>query len=279
MKKITFIIISTFIFISCNSLIKKNLTSNNYISYYSEIYQIDSLMKSNNKAIAFEKLDNLFKLYKPLNQRDYREMELYLKLSVEKNKKIKQKQIIKSLILEWGLNKQYIERDSLLNVIVKSNFDENQINTLCDEYNKKLNTTYKSELALMFQNDQKSRGKENEYLVDIENSGKLIKLIKKYGYPNKKNVGDLYKDRILLGVMLFHLSRTEQYLHLKKILYKNVRKGKASPEDLKMLIESRYLIFYKYDYFGDQETYRTNYKISKDTLNNRRLKIGLPLIH
>ncbi len=58
------------IFFSCTAKnsVAETEKETNYIPYYLEVYKADSLQIIGKNKEAFEKLDSLFKIYKPLNQ-------------------------------------------------------------------------------------------------------------------------------------------------------------------------------------------------------------------
>ncbi|UOE40680.1 hypothetical protein MTP09_12340 [Chryseobacterium suipulveris] len=228
---------------------------------------------------AFRKLDSLFKIYPPRNSVSVYEMKSYVELSqlLDEDKNVRN--ILKSLVENWGSKPEFLKKDSLVNLKIASlKITDDELKTWENSYLKTRNQEYISTFESMFSNDQKSRGKPNEWEVDEDNYKKLRKLSEQFGYPEQKVLGLMNASK--LGLIYYHISRIEEYDQLKEFVFTNLKKGKAEPFQMESLIGSRFLHFYHHYYFGDDGNAR-GFKIIKsdkpiDTFNLRRKKYGLP---
>ncbi len=273
-----------FYFVSCKTNQTNAGTKHeiNYIPYYLELYKADSLRMIGENEEAFKKLDSLFTIYEPLNYSVTKELVYYVKYAASTKKNINYKSHLTNLIAERGYPYKWIIQDSdLMNAYIINGFSKNDIKQLDSIFNAQINWEYRKELKEMFTQDQLSRGKLIEPSVDEYNAKRLIQLITQYGYPDIKTVGRLEEDRIMLGIMYFHLSRIDNYAELKNLLIEKLKEGKANPFDIENMITSKYLLYYHQDYFGkiDRETNglkTIKFDVPLDTFNIRRKKYGLP---
>ncbi|MGG5209795.1 hypothetical protein ACQWU4_12655 [Chryseobacterium sp. MIQD13] len=258
-----------------------DLRKTNYIPYFLEIYKADSLLILNKDQEAFQKLDSLFKIYSPINQLTYSEMLNYVLLSEKLDKRIDSKKYIESLIRDWGVKVKELKKESILNSVLKKNFSDTELLALEQQHMKNIDWEYRKVLKEMFTADQSSRGKQEEPEIDESNIKKLIHLIQTKGYPDIPTVGKIADDGIMLPLMYFHIGRAEEYKELKALVLENIKKGKATPFEIKQLIQAKYHLAYGQDYFQQTNQSATNPRrikttYPKDTFSIRRNKIGLP---
>lgn len=289
MKTFLFSITAIIVLISCSS--KKNMAAGNqekqvtqelnYIPYYLEIYKADSLMVMKKDEEAFQKLDSLFKIYPPINQERYSEILNYILLSEKLKKNINAKPYLESLIKDWGVTVKELKRENALTQILKNNFSDTELLALEQQHHENIDWEYRKILKEMSIIDQSSRSKQEEPQVDEDNIRKLIHLIRTKGYPDIPTVGRIGNEKIMLPVMYHHFARADEYKEFRELLLENIKKGKATPFEMKMLTLGKYELVYQQKYFEQttRDTIRsrgitTHYP--KDTFKIRRRNIGLP---
>ncbi|KMQ58635.1 hypothetical protein ACM46_21690 [Chryseobacterium angstadtii] len=289
MKTFLFSITALVFLISCSS--KKTITGENqektdiqevnYIPYYLEVYKVDSLMLVKKDEEAFQKLDSLFRIYQPKNQVASSEILNYVLLAEKLKKNIDTKKYIQSLIKDWGIPVKELKKETALTQTLQNIFSDTELLSLEQQHIKNIDWEYRKILKEMFVADQKSRSKQDEPQVDEDNIKKMLHLIKTKGYPDIPTVGRIDLERIMLSVMYLHFARADEYKEFRALLFENLKKGKATPIEMKQFMLGKYNLVYQQNYFEQttRDTIRlrgitTNYP--KDTFNIRRRNIGLP---
>ncbi|WP_234110014.1 MULTISPECIES: hypothetical protein [Chryseobacterium] len=284
-QNITFL--TFLILISVLSCKSKQLSENqkevNYIPYYLEVYKADSLRIIGKNKEAFVKLDSLFKIYKPLNQIYLYEMSNYVRLAELEKRKENIRPVLENLIKDWGLNKEKIEKDSLIALAVQRNkISAEEIKNWETVFQSKLNNDYQAKMGDIRAKDQAVRKSYDDpdaiRLVDDNNYVEFSGLLNKYGYPTYQKIG--MPLSVFLMAFYPHIANaSSDFEKNKKLLMKYVKSGEASPMHIFSLIDGKYVHQHKVFFFGDDGIWTgvvEIQKVPKDTIENRRKQYGLP---
>lgn len=274
----------TILFVTCSCNIRKGKAEKqmNYIPYYLEVYKADSLQLIGKNKEAFEKLDSLFKEYKPLNQIYIYEMASYVRLAELEKRKENIKPVLESLIKDWGLNKERIEKDSLISLAVQGNkIGDEEIKNWEAIFQSKLNKEYQAKIEEIRAKDQGVRksykNKDTVTFVDSKNYVEFISLLAQYGYPTYQKIG--MPLNLFLNPFYIHIAQLQDFEKKEALIMKYVKSGEASPMNIYSLIDGKYVHQYQTYYFGDDGTwsgFNAEQSAPKDTINKRRRERGLP---
>ena len=283
MKKTIVLLTLILLLLSCKSKFTRIGDENaNYIPYYLKVYEADSLyiIKEYEKSYAI--LDKLFNEYEPIDMDTYFEFSSYFELKVVLNKKIKPKNF-DLLVSKYGYVKERILVDSLLNIYVKNKYRdfEKKYPELRKTYLATINVSLRDSIIKMNALDQMYRQKEQDLSklkeIDTVNIQKINKFFDKYGYINKKVIGNFSIDnsQVSIEVMLLHTQPDYRLKILMPKIHNYLLRGDASPLIYGKLYDQYLLYGGKEQYYG---TYQNPKKIMMplDTLNKRRKNIGLP---
>jgi len=324
MKTNILLLLSTILFFSCSSRAKQTSIEVsakkeiNYIPYYLNVYEADSLFYAKNFEKTFNLLDELFTEFEPINVIGYDEYLLYTKVSILLGKKMNYKNVYSNLILNFGYTSEYLKKDSLLNIgLLKSQIDSNEYKILRKTYLSKIDFELRDEIIEMVKFDQKFRKEtiENKGLIDsldgielakidLINKDKLFKILNKE-FPNRNKIGksDAYGKSEYESTKIFsiinHLAHNDDsYKYLSERLHYFIELGECNPYNLAALNDSKYTQFidYKDIYIGDSLNMKYKNIISnlyfyrrfdvlsklnsklKEKTNKNRMIIGLPSV-
>lgn len=291
LKRLFFIIILIFCISSCT--IKKPITKNseekdalkeiNYIPYYSEIYKADSLYITHNYKETYKILNNLLKNFKPVDGWFVNVSRNYL-ISKSKVSKITRNDVEKYLN-EKAYDASVIFNDkNIVELLNEFNITRNEVEKITKENVSKINMPLRLEISKMNYDDQQVRQtiKNNDSIkkVDWQHSERLKEIIKTYGFPNKKLVGD-YKIQgkyanIGLSVIFNHISYNGDYEYFKKKLPELIKNGTCDPFNYGMMVDRKNEINNKpIEYYL---IIAIDEKVDKKKINANRKAIGLPTV-
>lgn len=283
-KKNILLFFLAFIFIiSCN-----NDTNKNYISgkYYENVYKADSLFIIKDYGEAFKILDSLFDTFSPVHLPIYEECLTYTKLAWITNHKSESFKSLKKLISNYGYDKNYIINDGILKKIYNQNKEiiDKEYEILRNNYLSNIDLNLRKKIIQMREADQLYRGKGQygvaQEKIDSVNEVKMIEIFSKYGYPNRKIVGDykLSMERADLGTILLHTSDSIRINFFAPKILSFIKEGKCSPLTYGAMID-QYLL-----YNGEAQKYGTYTKpnggyseiANIEKIDSLRESIGLP---
>ncbi|MCJ7934790.1 MAG: hypothetical protein MUW56_14465 [Chryseobacterium sp.] len=263
----------------------------NYIPYYLEVYQADSLSIIGKNQEAFEKLDKLFKVYEPLNQINYEEYKNYLTLSYLTDHKSSLKENTLFFIKRFGYPYNRSRNDSIMGLIFKENeIDENLVALENNKLLKKINTGLRDTLADIYKKDQYYRMNISDPVkmdsIDQVNEKILVRIFKKYGVPDEKLIGTFYMnsgDSSYANSFYIPLLHTKDSIRLHyfiPILKKAVAEGKFSPTSYANMIDQYYLYGNKKQMYGSylNRDYTIAPVQNEKQLDSLRKSIGLPSV-
>lgn len=297
MRKIVLLILCLCI-LSCKSAYTRiGDKKANYIPYYLKVYEADSLFLVNNYKRSYEILDSLFKKYEPISLEGYiSEYGDYLASAVMTgNTKNFRKKVVYGFENFGSIDNSKIDTYRYTDTIIKTaKITPEEIDSLVQKYNSKLNLSLRNELLQMIKEDQfiRKNGVENE-IVEIEkmkmvHREKIDAIFSTHGYPSYRllgaNIGSEFEDVVVFHILLLH--QDNNYLEkIMPFLLESVKQGKMFPEDY-AIVYDRYTLnkvtnSENYQFYG---TY-TNMKgipipsiLYPEKIASLRKAIGLPSI-
>jgi hypothetical protein len=263
-----------------------------YIPYYLKMYEADSLYIVNNFDKSYKIMDSLFKIYKPINTKNYSEYTIYLGAAVMSgNIKDIDKKARYSISTFGILSSNHKQSDSILLKIMKvANLNFDEMKKLRTEHRKNLDNNLRNCIFKMLKEDKKvrveNRSNEEINVVDAKNLVKLDSIFAIHGFPDPKIVGTLQEDDYAPGtspnIMIFFLhqpkSVVERYL---PIFLESVKKGKMSPSDYAIIYDRMKADATEKQYYGSYIDGLEKPKVypslsDEKNVNIYRKQIGLP---
>ncbi|WP_228460935.1 hypothetical protein [Chryseobacterium defluvii] len=247
-----------------------------YLPYYQEMYKADSLKMIGKEKESFDKLDDLFKIYKPRNTMFYYEMKTYIVLGEKLGVKRDYRPYLNDLIMLWGYNSSTIGTDDILKKVYAENgFNDQKIKETEQFHKNNLKQEYIDGINKIRSLDQSPKRMEAEKEVNAEN----FEIYAKYGYPTVQNIH--MGSKVFLIPLFIHFNKNEQqYEIIYKILYENVKKGAAEPIEMKNFLALKNIENTRSYYFGDDGTSlyvdKLQDDVPYDTVKKRRKMYGLP---
>ncbi len=226
--------------ISCKNMKTKYHSTNkklDYIPYYLKVYEADSLHIIGEHEEAYKLLDSVFKVWKPVNMRIYREYETYLKTAyLSGNKKNLYKKTRQSFV-KYGSRYELFSNDSIFKqMLLDLNINKKKTNKFAVQYSKTINKSLRDTIEKIIEKDQQIRkGEEVDFEVMrnvAKENEKIIKYIfEKYGYPNNQKIGYYnYNERKVDLLSLFaHFDEIFVENYLSDKLREFVIEGECEP--------------------------------------------------
>ncbi|TDD74877.1 hypothetical protein [Flavobacterium caseinilyticum] len=279
------ILIISIIFSSCKTEKVTDFTQKqeaNYIPYYLKVYEADSLFITRNYQRSYEKLDSLFKIYKPINMQIYNEFATYLKCKIETNHTISKEEVEK-LVTEFGYTDEYINNDSYFSTskyFIFLSENDNYLQ-LRKQYLSRINKKLRDTIIQMKNDDQLYRNKNYTKKITLQNrldsinAEKLKKIIDVFGFPNERILGNFSVDNkpIDVDAMLLHTKDSIRLNYFMPKILEFVKTGEALPETYASLYDQYLLYKDKPQYYG---SYDNSLGFEEGILKERRKSIGLP---
>lgn len=283
-KKIILLIVLIIFTNSC-----ENNQNQNYIlgGYYENVYKADSLFIVENYSDSFKILDGLFSVFTPVHLPIYDEYETYTKVAWIVGEKSKGIELLVKLISDFGYEKEYIINDDILKEIYNANKKhiDKEYSDLRKEYLNKINFDLREEIIQMREADQSNRGNGKygieQEKIDSINEIKMINIFNKYGYPNRKLVGDynLSMERVDLSLILLHTNDSIRISYFAPLILEYVKEGICSPLVYGRVIDQYFLYNGENQKYGTYKTpSKTNLTLNgnKKEIDSIRKTIGLP---
>ncbi|UOX34313.1 hypothetical protein LXD69_02065 [Flavobacterium sediminilitoris] len=253
-KKSLVLLFLLIILFSCKSTYTKIGDKDaNYIPYYLKVYEADSLFLVENYQESYKILDSVFKRYEPISLEGYvSEYGDYLASAVMTgNTKNFRKKVIYGFENFGSIDNSKIDTYRYTDTIIKiAKITSEEIDSLVQKYNSKLNLSLRNELLQMIKEDQfiRKNGVENE-IVEIEkmkiaHRKKMDAIFSTYGYPSYGllgiNKGYEFEDVVVFHILLLH--QDNNYLEkIMPFLLESVKQGKMFPEDY-AIVYDRYTL-------------------------------------
>ncbi|SDJ65332.1 hypothetical protein [Chryseobacterium jejuense] len=267
-------IIILFILSSCKN---RNL---NYITYYNQVNNIDSIYRFKKDTRATVKqYKKLFRRYPPLNQDRIEEYETYIKLSDQQHKNFGGKKSLRKLILLVAPYWQYKKEDStLMHLFQKNGITPQEMEQDVAEWKSKNNRKLIDSFSIAFKRDQESRKNNLDIIINDRKNAEMLKwMFENEGFPSIQKIG-LWNNNLFMpvGPLLLHMANYDEYhQYFKTKILEYVKSGECPPRDYAAMIDRYNLYVLKKDpiyyiYVGQSSV--------KDStaINRNRKSIGLP---
>lgn len=291
MKKIAFAaMVLFFIVVSFNTKptvgvvhVKKEI---NYIPYYLKVYEADSLLLIGDYEKSFKILDDLFKVYEPINMDGYYECGTYLVSAYMTNHKDNISQKVKEYYLKFG--ELHVQSDKESNhraeMLKFSQITKREVDSLRGTYLKNINYKLRGKIVQMMADDQYYRVTEFNYLkMDSVSKAQfpvLIEIFKTYGFPSKEVIGydgliDHERPATVEAIML-HLS-TENKNQILPLLMSYVKNGTCTPDVYASVYDKNMWFLQNKQYYG---SFLGDLPlVDENNINTIRKSIGLPSLY
>lgn len=271
----------------------------NYITYYNEVYNIDSIYRYKNDTIAALNLyKKLFRKYPPKNRDKLEEYETYITISDKYHKNFGGKKSLYKLIPLVAPYWKYRKQDSdFIKLYKKYGIDSIQIEEKVAEWKKSLNKQLVDSFSIAFYRNSSVRTaeiieKNSISKADKKNAELLLWTFKNFGYPSKQKIGLYGNNDIFMPMdnLLNHMSDTEHYPYFKTKILEYVKSGDCPVTDYLEMVErytSRHKLESEYGMKGDINdtvkinrnrklvgwpSYKHSNRIIKDYWNNEKKK-------
>lgn len=287
MKKLIVLLTTITLLFSCKSNYTKIGGKNaNYIPYYLKVYEADSLFIVNDFKGSYKILDSLFKKYEPVNLDIYEECLTYVLLKKKLKLKIKSREL-KSLISDYGYTFERLKGNELSTSALSKKYKIWRSNYLA-----KIDYSLRDTIVSMKRNDQKYRGSnfnnnvETQKILDDFNTLKIKSIFEKYGYPNRKIIGndvldynnESNKNKVIVNhdilSILLHSSKDERKDYILPKIKIFLAKGTANPLVYARIVDQMMLYDNLNQSYGSYENEIKEDEVVK--INKNRALIGLP---
>ncbi len=282
-KLFNFLII--LLFFSCSSKQSQINPKNkkiNYIPYYLKIYKADSLFLTSNYQESYNLLDSLFKIYEPLNQDIWYEMENYIYSAYKIGKIKKIKPILTNLISKWGYNYENQLNNDIKALEILNN---SEVDSLEKIYNNSINWDYRDSIINFNKIDQFYRLKGyKQYAKQIDSIEHILyDRISNY-YQNNIPLGKIHignrtrKENSSIGTILIHIRSLDSTDYVANKVLNDVKKGFLPPINYATMIDRNLQLNNKKQnyYTWDEElVLKTSDSILIKQINLKRKSIGL----
>ena len=285
-----------FLLFSFFSAVKgENEIAHDYIAsgYFQLIYKADIAYLEGNYDLAFALLQEAEKRVPLINQRVYREIELYIWLLTKNGQYDKAIYYMEHLAVNYGQHPFGITFRFYNNPDVKNRFIENNPDffetTLLEIWEKSESFYTPGRLELiqllteMTYNDQRVRTlSEGQEVLDFEkmlqadsiNKVKFLEIVEKYGFPNERLLGSRdFRLHTGIDAMIVHFSDDKE---IQELLLHFVRMGKASPSLYGFFVDRRMAHQRKQRIFGAATNVTDDRIYDVENVDKRRLAIGMP---
>lgn len=257
----------------------------NYVeNYYQPVYLAEEAYYKKDYNKVFELMSNVENKCELINQSMIYEIEKYAESSARIGKNEKTFELIRKLILKGYEINDFKTNDAFQNIIDSDEWTEleKDYDHLHKKYLSTINLELRTKIDEMTTVDQLYRqnyyqNKQKNDSIDIVNEKELKLIISKYGYPDKKIIGDqrINDQDYDPMILLFHF---DDYNYWTKTLKELIKKGQAPPSSLGNFVDSyqrrvpeeKKYIYGIYDNVGEEKI------IEFDKLDERRISIGLP---
>lgn len=280
-----FSILLCVLFISCSNVkIKKNYM----LDYYPYLYEAEIAFEQKEYEKSYLIYKKLFKNFKPKNTTTFYEIDKMARVSVILNKYNDCYKYIKIQIKQEGFKITKYKNDSLFNNFFLSKRGKKLFKNsenLRMLYLKKIDTSFVNKLVKMSENDQKYRNNKEvnwEIQKEIDSINKyLIKeILDTNGYPAEHLNRYITSGWINFDVILLHTDDEFRFNYVMPKILDEINNGKCSPKIYAQLYDQHCIYNNKKQIFGtffkNRDTLAKH--ISFDSINQNRLKIGLPTL-
>lgn len=279
-------VLMIFISMSCKTIEILN-NKPNYISYYNEVLEIDSLWRVEGKEkLAVHRFSKLFEKYSAKNQNGLMEYENYIRLAEKHN-------------MDFGGKKSLLQLIRLIAPIAHQGwlneyfplFDKYGIDslTVMQELNiwqNELNKEYIDTMTIAWQRDQNPRFEgdfEQMIINDSLNHQMLLWGFEKHGFPSLQTIGIRGNNNTSfhISTMLLHLGSSiddpDMFRAFRSKVYDYVISGDCPPEDYARMID-RHELSVKRDSTTSYYKYKGASEIVLDSnlVDRNRRNLGLP---
>lgn len=273
----SYIIITLFLLSSCKN---RNL---NYITYYNEVNNIDSIyrLKKDTQATV-KQYKKLFRRYPPLNQDRIEEFETYIRLSDQQNKNFGGKKSLHTLILLVAPYWQYKKKDSMfMYLFQKNDITRQEMEQEILEWKKRHNKKLIDSFSIAFKRDQDSRKNNLDIIKNDKKNAEMLKwMFESEGFPSIQKIGLWNNDLFIpVGPLLLHMADYGEYhQYFKTKILEYVKSGECPPRDYAAMMDRYSLYVLKKE--APYGVYIRHEKIKDSIMVNRNRKsIGLPSLN
>lgn len=271
------------------STIGANYEKLNYIDYFVNINEADSLYLIDDFKGSYKILDSIFKIYPPLNSDNYVEYGVYLNSAVMTGNLENIEDKVRYAYLNFGNiqthHKNAFEMYMAVNKISK--FTDDEIKDFKLKYYHNLDLDLRKRMLQMYKLDQEVRiHKKSDFemiKVDEVNRQELNYIFKTFGFPTKKLIGsnnayDLPDNgSIYLHNFFIHQPDSVRSKYLP-ILLEGLKKGYCEPQVYASVYDRDQILKGKKQYYGtylcdNDEVCPVEFPIKIDSI---RKSIGLP---
>lgn len=261
-----------FIALSCKS--------NDYITYYNKVNEIDSLYRiASQPEKAIKQYRKLFRKYHPKNQERIKEYETYIKLADQHHKNFGGKKGLYKLIpLIAPYEGSY---GSYFGLFQKYGIDSSEVKQKIADWKKGLNKILVDSFSIAFTRDQ-AEGRRNPQLMEKNDriNAQLLKwTFENYGYPSVQKIGLIGNDGVFMPMhpLFSHMIDEKEYLYFKAKMVEYIKSGDCIPKDYANMVDRHNLQISKE---GILYGIYPSYDAIVDTIkaNQERKKIGIPSI-
>lgn len=269
------------------SNIQTEIKEVNYINYYNEVLEIDSLWRVEGKEeLAVHRFAKLFEKYSPKNQNGLMEYENFIRLAEKHNINFGGKKSLKQLIRliapiahHGWLNEYY----PLFN---KYGIDSLGVTQELNKWRSELNKEYIDSMTIAWQRDQSPRLEVDfEQMIknDSLNHQMLLWGFEKYGFPSLQKVGLQSNNQVSFHVstILLHLGSAiddpNAFKYFASKVFDYVKSGDCPPEDYARMVD-RYELSVKKDSTTSYYKYKGASEVVSDSIlvDRNRRNLGLP---
>lgn len=254
----------------------------NYVYYYQQVVEIDSIYRfAGQHELAAKKYKKLFRKYEPRNQERIEEFGTYLTLADQYNIKFGGKKSLKKLIHLLAPGAHHNWQKPYYPLFQKYGIDSLDVQNEIVQWRSGLNKELLDSFSMAMERDQLPRENGDYELAEL-NEEKNYQLFKwafeKYGFPSQQEIGikgNLGRN-IHISTILLHLRDIEEYDSLKNKVWQYVKSGDCPPEFYAYMVDGNRA-------FHKQSTLYLKFPSIDDTIdsvriNKNRKKIGLPSI-
>ncbi|WP_034259680.1 hypothetical protein [Aequorivita capsosiphonis] len=275
-----------FVLFSCS--VNKKSECNYITDYYQTIYKADYEFETGNYQKAFDLYQSAFNSCEPITTLGYNEIANFAETTSVLKKYDLTFEYLKKSILE-GSKLSRFQNNTNFEEFMVSKYGkqlEEEYDTLHSQFMDNIDLKLRNELILMRYADQgvRSKGSEADWTkvdsIDKLHEKRLIELFENQGFPNDDMVGPPSLDgrQIDIGPLLLHTADSIRLNYFVPKVREFVRKGKASPHYIGIMIDQYYLYNKEPQIYGTYTTQSGGYAtMIKDLkkVDSNRISIGL----